>query len=501
MAWWNRLVGWLKPTPTPEVARPRRILVVSDLHLGEEVGSGDAPFVEYIAALNTEFGAFVDSLRAAGGPTTLVIDGDSFDFIRTVVQPNPIEARLIQAQPLTPRQARLGLDSSRTYATWKLGRVIGFHRPVFEALGRFIGAGNDVVFVRGNHDVELYWPEVRAAIGDEIARHSGLDAATASARVRFEPWFFYEPRLVYIEHGHQYDSHCSFTDLLDPVEDEGRLIALPYALWSIRYFAPLLHGMPAAEMDSWSFVDFARWVFSQPPLRIAWALFAYFRMMLDLLVRKSWRNTVGQPAIHARHMRRLAKLAERTQLPLELVARIDALKEQPVDERFLGITLAYYLDRILLLFLSLLIIVVTALLPIAVATRVAAICGVLIVTIALHEVTRRVRERRAQPRLTEKALLLSRLVDVPFVVFGHSHQAGIHAAPPSRPGAAPCHYYLNSGHWVARYRGQPSRFNYVEVTAEGAVRRARLMRWVGAGQPPFEVGVAAPPLASDCRDD
>ena len=319
--------------------------------------------------------------------------------------------------------------------------------------------------------------------------------------MRFEPWFYYEPELVYIEHGHQYDSHCSYTDLLDPVEDEGRLLALPYALWAVRYFAPLLHGMPAAEMDSWSFFDFGRWVLSQPPTRIVRTMLAYFRMMLDLLVRKSWRNTVGRPAIHARHMRRLAKLAERTQLPLEVVARIDALKERPVDERFLGITLAYYLDRLMLLFLSLLSSVVAALLPISIAARVAAICGVLVVTIALHEVTRRVRDRRAQPRLSEKALLLSRLVNVPFVIFGHSHQAGIHAAPPTRPGAAPCHYYLNSGHWVARYRGQPSLFNYVEVTAEGGVRRARLMRWVGVGQPPFEVAVAVPPLADDDNDD
>ena len=178
MGWWNKLVGWLQPTPPQTAVKQRRILVVSDLHLGEDVGAGDAPFVEYIGALNTEFGAFVDALIAVGHPATLVIDGDSFDFIRTVVQPNPIEARLIQAQPLTPREARLGLDSSRTYAAWKLGRVIGFHRPVFAALARLVAAGSDVVFVRGNHDVELYWPEVRAAIADEIARQSGLDAAT-----------------------------------------------------------------------------------------------------------------------------------------------------------------------------------------------------------------------------------------------------------------------------------------------------------------------------------
>ncbi|MBN2361534.1 MAG: metallophosphoesterase [Deltaproteobacteria bacterium] len=502
MAWWHKLFNWLRPRPHPAASRQRRIYIVSDLHLGEEVGAGDAPFVEYINALNTEFSAFVATLTAdsADRPTTLVIDGDSFDFIRAVVQPNPIEARLIQAQPLTPRQARLGLDSSRQYAVWKLGRIIGFHRPVFEALARLVSAGNDLVFVRGNHDVELYWPEVRAAIVAEIARLAGVDEATAEARVRFEPWFYYEPQLVYVEHGHQYDPHCSYADLLDPVEDEGRMLALPYASWSIRHFAPLLHGMPAAEMDAWGFVDFARWVFSHSPARIVWAIVTYFRLMIDLLARKSWRHTVGRPATHARHLRRLTKLAERAQLPLEVVERIDALKEKPVEERFLGITLAYYLDRFMLLFLSLVSVVVAAVLPVAVAIRVAAICGVLLVTLALHEVTRRLRDRRAEPHLPEKALLLSRLVDVPFVVFGHSHQAGIHAAPPTRPGAAPCHYYLNSGHWVARYRGQPSLFNYIEVIAEGGVRRARLMRWQGDGRAPFEVAVAAPPAADECGD-
>ena len=131
MGWLDTLGGWWKGRRPPVAATAPRIVVASDIHLGEEVGEGDAPFIAYIRAINDSFASFVDGqCHGSRDPVILVINGDWMDFLRTLVQPNPIEARLHGTRPLTPREARLGLDSSREYAVWKLGHIIAFHIAV-----------------------------------------------------------------------------------------------------------------------------------------------------------------------------------------------------------------------------------------------------------------------------------------------------------------------------------------------------------------------------------
>jgi len=199
---------------------------------------------------------------------------------------------------------------------------------------------------------------------------------------------------------------------------------------------------------------------------------------------------VGRPRTRARHRHRLADIATRAGVPLDAVERIDALKEVPVHQRFLGMTLAFYVDRFVLLSLTSLWLLISLLLPIPIMWRAAAALGGLGVAIVTHELLRRLRTREAQPSLTEKALEIAQLVEVPFVVFGHSHDARVHPERPRDGFAAPRRFYVNSGHWVARY---PKRaFTYVELTGGGKAPGARLMRWRGEDQPALELARAVP---------
>lgn len=488
LGWFDRFTRWWR-SDAPETVPQRRIVVVSDLHLGEEVGGGDAPYVELIEALNHSFSTFIDHLTASSDPVTLVIDGDCIDFLRTTVQPNPIEARLLNTRPLSAREARLGLDSSRTHAVWKLSQVVGFHRPIFQAMARFVDASHHLVIIRGNHDIELYWPEVRTGIVEVLASMTETSSEEIADRIRFEPWFHYQPGLAYIEHGHQYDPHCSYEDLLDPVEDEGRLLALPYTQWTIRYFAPLLHGSRAAEMEEWSFFQFLTWAVTLPPAKTLTALVMFNRLVIDILARRSWRTTVGRPRIKARHKRRLGKVAREADLPLAVVERLDALKEVPVQKKFLGITLAFYLDRFVLMGGLGLGMLASIALPSTLQGKFGAALATLLGAICCHELLRRLRTRDATPRLEEKALDIARILDVPYVVFGHSHRAGIHGTTDTTSGAAgPHHHYVNTGHWVARY---PETANtYAEIVGDADGARVRLLRWRGPDVDPQLLGYA-----------
>jgi hypothetical protein len=49
-------------------------------------------------------------------------------------------------------------------STWKLNRILDDHPGLVAALRDHVMAGNSVIFVVGNHDMELLWPGVQAAL-------------------------------------------------------------------------------------------------------------------------------------------------------------------------------------------------------------------------------------------------------------------------------------------------------------------------------------------------
>ena len=79
------------------------------------------------------------------------------------------------------------------------------------------------MLIRGNHDVEFYWDSAREAFVDALidrADDALPDAATRDAfraRIEFRHWFYYVENLLYVEHGHQYDETCSYSNVLVPL--------------------------------------------------------------------------------------------------------------------------------------------------------------------------------------------------------------------------------------------------------------------------------------------
>ncbi len=192
-------------------------VLVSDVHLNEilapdERAAAPPGWWEYKsrhASQDADLAAFlaaIDQRRPAWfSRSVLVFNGDTFDFDTCFSGP---PERDVPAEGLPPT-----VDGS----VFKMSRILGDHPGFVAALARFLARDNRVVFVLGNHDRELHFPEVQELLRQEVAAAAppGLGAAVAAA-ITFEPWFIYVPDTLYAEHGNQYDATCSYRDVLDP---------------------------------------------------------------------------------------------------------------------------------------------------------------------------------------------------------------------------------------------------------------------------------------------
>ena len=144
-------------------------------------------------------------------------------------------------EPITPREKYYGLGTSPQKSCWKLGKIMNGHWIFFRALVKFLSQDNEIVIIPGNHDIEFAIPEFQNCfrnallnyIPDEEKNKPNI-SDVIQRNLSFLPWFYYEPGLLYVEHGHQYDSLNSFDYFLHPLTPDN-LIDLPAGSFFVRY--------------------------------------------------------------------------------------------------------------------------------------------------------------------------------------------------------------------------------------------------------------------------
>ncbi len=157
------------------------IVFLSDTHIGGDPGQDYFESPEDLAALFEE-------LSTHEGPVELVLAGDFFD--------------LLKIGDVPPGENRASVTLSRPE-----------YRELFSALGAF-AAGEDrrVVYLPGNHDAEVWWNgEIRRTLRERGLVHEF--AFSYAARFRSAP-----DRLVYCEHGNQFDPANTIKDYEDPLD-------------------------------------------------------------------------------------------------------------------------------------------------------------------------------------------------------------------------------------------------------------------------------------------
>jgi UDP-2,3-diacylglucosamine pyrophosphatase LpxH len=157
------------------------VVFLSDCHIGGDEGRDIFESPDDLASLFA-------SLDDHAGPVELVLAGDFFDLLRIAQVPE-----------------------GETRATATMSRPE--YRDLFAALRRFAsGRNRKVVYLPGNHDAEAWWNrEIRAQLERAGLVHEF--ALSYSGAFESDP-----ERVVYCEHGNQFDPTNTFRDYDNPLD-------------------------------------------------------------------------------------------------------------------------------------------------------------------------------------------------------------------------------------------------------------------------------------------
>lgn len=212
--------------------------IISDLHLTE--GEPLHPKYPLWKKFKTKefffddtFALFLEYLekKAEGNPVELILNGDIFDFDSVLNLPEEPVFRvgwLEKHRGLFPREER---------SRHKIEIILRDHPIFVKSLREFALRNNRVIFVMGNHDLELHF----SAVQHEIMKSLDLPPS-ARGQIRFVEWFYISNQDTLVEHGNQYDPYCMCEDPVNPYVRGYNYISLklPFGNLACRY---ILNGM------------------------------------------------------------------------------------------------------------------------------------------------------------------------------------------------------------------------------------------------------------------
>jgi UDP-2,3-diacylglucosamine pyrophosphatase LpxH len=196
----------------------RRVFVISDLHLaGGRNESGNYKGTENFFA-DESFARFLKYLHEADSrKSLLIINGDFIDFLRITDVPSSdreltewlvlISELSINNAPSTMealrnsisnKEKKYGLKTNDFKSVWKLRTCVEGHQNVFDSLRQWVANGNELLIIKGNHDLEWYWPAVRNYF-IKLMKCDKHQVLFADDKVVINDQ-------LYIEHGHLYEN-------------------------------------------------------------------------------------------------------------------------------------------------------------------------------------------------------------------------------------------------------------------------------------------------------
>lgn len=450
-----------------------RVLVISDIHLGEILLNETAPgLADYVHALNRELTDFIAAHRQRTPPEGswhLVINGDMFDFIK-------LSSRKPKEAPPEPRDHKEEIRG-------RLARIIKAHEPLFREMAVFLLDGNRITIIEGNHDAECYLKEVRADLRAAVVRlaHTHQESLqqppispdVMHERFGFRTWFeagHVGDRPFHIEHGHQYDEFCSFEYNLAPYDDASRReVAMPLSHRAIPYFAELLHSYAARPVEDFDGRSALRFMAALGP-RELWVLFkVYCVAVLELLKRAGKKRRHALTPLAEEHLQELRALAVSSHYDVDTLTRMDAMKAMPAEYSVIKMVRVFWFDVLLATGVA----ITSTLTAMLVGGSLGLFFAVVVFGACIALVRRGNRDRRLDIAgvLWRAGARLAEVTRARHVVFGHSHRAELRRVGEDA-------FYLNSGSWVTRevLRGEHgSGMTFVEISAEAA----ELKRWTG----------------------
>ncbi len=466
MSWLSRLLGRGGAQEAPEVeeappapAAGHNILVVTDIHLGEMLK--DRSRIAYLKASTVQDREFCDLLEhyqansPGDRPWRLILGGDVIDFLQVNVAPKRSLAKEKYGFDVSGKERKLGLENTSAKVRWKLHRVMDRHRLFFTYLADFIGRGNEVVVIRGNHDAEFFWTDVHQALrdrlahiyfGEEFSEDREETPADFKQRIQFNPWFYYEPGVIWLEHGHQHDAYCSLEHLLYPVLPWDReRMEWPAVSLAIRWGVNRITGFTSHDKDDWTFIDYIRWTMSARTLAVHRLIKIYIDMVRTYFNYYTRYSSSDKRPIREIHTQVRRSLASEAGLPDDVLARLGALHRKPTHLTLEGTINISFVDRWGLIVLDILAAAVLALAGaswwqwgIALAALIPGNAFL------LREMGRRL-DTYVPPKQREGAQGVRDILPVRYVVMGHSHVPEVTELTTDDGEDS---WYVNTGSWL-----------------------------------------------------
>lgn len=454
------------------------LLIVSDLHFGEELLPGASTerrhAVELGAAAFREFLRYHTVRRRDGRTWRLVIAGDLFDFMSVVI-PATRERPAKSAD-----ERRFGLGRGIQPGVERMRRICEAHRPLLGELGRFAAAGHSIEIIVGNHDVELLATDVVEELMRQLAA-AGADARALS-RIRVVPWFVYIPGVCWIEHGHVYDEGCSFEFNLAPMDPKDGWLIYNADYAAVRYLGTAVPELDPHGIEEWSLWGYLRYAVGlgfRSGTRL-WVAYARFVAAL-FAARRLHRSFKRRDRRRREHRTRLAEVAAAGGISLDVAAAIDRLARTPLTVSGRRLGRMVMLDRFGIgLGSALAIAALLVVLPLGWAVLAAALVGFAAMAftrwLGRHMVTSQLPMRAVPQRLRK-------LVDAPVVVFGHTHDPRWQKL---RSGGI----YVNTGTWLPATRpGLRRSFTFVLIQpAAAGPPSVELRQWREGVSQAFDAG-------------
>ncbi|GEM_PF-1731168 len=418
----------------------------------------------------------------------------------------------VWAEPLlSRREVRYGLGTTATQAAWKLRHSGEGHPCFFQSLARFVARGHRVVYVKGNHDVDTHWPLVQDTFRDLVVEAAEqcpelgeVDQEQTRANVEFYPWIYYEPGIAYVEHGNQYEPVNFFRDFLNPVlPGDPQRLELPLGSFFVRYVFNSLETIHPWGDNVKPSSDYIKWAFKTDPLNTLGVVVDNMGLVLRA-VWEAWRKRAVVPkvdrSVPAAMGERRAMLAGLPPNAMRDIAEVSLNWVADWWRRILrtlalgGLSFILLVGVILLFFKPLLDFIrlgLTRMPWLMVVTYLAGSLALFIVRrLVEHKIESEAEGNYLRCMAGRIAVILSRHgLAVPYLVFGHTHNADV-VKLPRWPELSFDQWYVNTGTWTQvlseeeRLIRDRKQFTFFEIVPGEEQGRPRLWHWNDdAGRP------------------
>ena len=393
---------------------------------------------------DTEFAALVDRLLAEHGndEIEIVFNGDVFDFDAPWVKDG--DSSFDEVPPTEEASAA------------QVKRILADHTIWFSAAARVVARGHRVLFTSGNHDVELCFPAVRAAIREEIVRlvdleatHSASDGSVTDvhARIRFRTWFHVTEDRIYLEHGSQYDVFNNWRHAMIPLTPARTIhpnlgkLAFRRTGSRMGYFNPYYEETFYISPVKTVAHFLRHYAFSRRHIARTW-LFGSITTLADIARARAHAREAAPRQETERIAHANARAAEETGVTLAVIEATHALGARPAETTMLPIARELWIDRFV--YGGFFFVATLLALALAGAALASIVAAALLVAIVAYEIAMPKPDIRTYDSAPPEVTRILDLHGVRAMCLGHTHR-------PFGIWDERARFYGNSGSWCPAF--------------------------------------------------